>query len=90
VVGNDFCASQLTVFCVVFLAILAEPIAAISLTPLMGWYIASRRAGIVVVVNAIRGWLEGFIDGVKGGYLSHWDWSPVKDLGTQGSAHERR
>jgi hypothetical protein len=54
-----------------FLTVFAEPVPACPSTPLRLWYIAARRARIVVVIDTICGRLVGLVDGMKIGYFRH-------------------
>jgi hypothetical protein len=48
-----------------FSAIVAEPIVASALPPFPGWDVASWRAGTVVMVDLLVGWLVFLVDRVK-------------------------
>lgn len=52
-------------------AIIAQPIGASPVFPLMSWYVTTGRASAIVVMNAIRWGLFDFVDGIKGRYSWH-------------------
>ena len=61
-----------------FLALLTVPVAARSGLALMLWYVTTRRARIIVVMNLPVGWFLALIDGVECGYFRHNN-SPLFD-----------
>jgi hypothetical protein len=54
------------------------PVAARSGLALMLWYVTTRRARIIVVMNLPVGWFLALIDGVECGYFRHNN-SPLFD-----------
>jgi hypothetical protein len=76
VVGNDFQA-------LAFLAVFAKSVAACSGATLIGWDVATRRAGIVIVVDTFSSGFLVFVDGVKRWNFCHRGTSPY-------GAHDRR